>query len=210
MKIPKIIFIVGDSIVWGSDDKERGGWVDQFKIFFKNYAGRFNQVFNLGISGRNIRKYLDFAPAEIKTRLSSSDRNYLAIICLSINDAAFYKSTENFNVDLKAYNKCLQNLVNEINPLVDNIVFIGQTNIQENKTNPWLPWNDDYFLKNKNIEKYIQIAKDFCQKNNYLFINLYKLIDEEGMSEDGLHPNAQGHKKIYQKVKDELIKNKII
>ena len=38
---------------------------------------------------------------------------------------------------------------------------------------------------------------------------MYGLLDKEDL-EDGLHPNSAGHEKMFQRVKDFLIKNKII
>ena len=207
--MPKRIFVFGDSIAWGSTDLQGGGWVDRFKIFFRNYAGRFNQVFNLAISGRNTKKLLDRIKFETEIRRSSSDRKYIVIIALSVNDACFHKSLNNFQIPIKEYKELLKKLVQEIDKIADDIVFIGQTNVQDKKTNPWLHQDGDYFLKNEDIKKYNSVAKNFCEENNLPFIEMFDLLNNEDL-EDGLHPNAQGHEKMFQRVKDFLVENKII
>jgi len=63
--------------------------------------------------------------------------------------------------------------------------------------------------KNKDVIEYSQIIKEFCDKNNLPFIDIYDILNMDDL-EDGLHPNSIGHEKIFQKVKDFLIKNKII
>ena len=207
--MPKRIFIFGDSIAWGATDLKGGGWVDRFKIFFRDYAGRFNQVFNLAISGHSTKTLLNRIKFETKIRTSSSDRKYVVIIALSVNDACFRKSLNNFQIPIKEYEELLKNLVQEIDGIADDIVFIGQTNVQDTKTNPWLLADGDYFLKNKDIEKYNFVAKNFCEKNNLPFIETFDLLDDKDL-DDGLHPNAKGHEKMFVRVRDFLIDNKII
>jgi lysophospholipase L1-like esterase len=48
-----------------------------------------------------------------------------------------------------------------------------------------------------------------CEKENLYFIDMFDLLKKNDL-EDGLHPNAKGHEKIFEKVKDYLIENKII
>jgi lysophospholipase L1-like esterase len=38
----------------------------------------------------------------------------------------------------------------------------------------------------------------------------WKKISYESLLYDGLHPNSEGHKKIFETVKNYLVKNKII
>lgn len=68
--------------------------------------------------------------------------------------------------------------------------------------------------KNKYIEEYDKIIELVCEKNNLIFTdvlsefkkgNYKKLLDE-----DGLHPNSKGHQKIFEIVRDSLLKNKVI
>ena len=50
--------------------------------------------------------------------------------------------------------------------------------------------------------------EDVCCEQNILFLDIPDLANDE--FEDGLHPNAKGHKKIFEVVKDFLIQQKII
>ncbi len=45
------------------------------------------------------------------------------------------------------------------------------------------------------------------EKVNYL--KMPDLLDKEDL-EDGLHPNSKGHQKLFLKVKDFLLKNKLL
>jgi len=79
-------------------------------------------------------------------------------------------------------------------------------NCDESKTKP-VPWIDFYYT-NENIKKYSEIMKDVCQRNNILFLDVGLLNNKD--FDDGLHPNATGHEKIFIKVRDFLIANKWI
>ncbi|MCW8966211.1 MAG: hypothetical protein OQK82_05950 [Candidatus Pacearchaeota archaeon] len=59
----------------------------------------------------------------------------------------------------------------------------------------------------KSFIEYENILKEICKKENIQFIPLFDLLKKEDLS-DGMHPNTEGHKKIYEKVKQEL--NKIL
>jgi len=48
-----------------------------------------------------------------------------------------------------------------------------------------------------------------CEENNVLFLDIFGLLENNDF-EDGLHPNAEGHNKIFQKVRNFLGVHKFI
>jgi len=72
---------------------------------------------------------------------------------------------------------------------------------------PWL--NEEEFYDNENIVKYNAVIKKISNNNNLPFIDLLDLLKVDEL-DDGLHPNSEGHKKMFEKVKDFLVLNKII
>ena len=92
------------------------------------------------------------------------------------------------------------------------IVFVGLFPVDETKTTP-IPWNRDKYYKNEYIQKYNQTLKVICKENEVYFIDLFhkfKDLNYKDLLEDGLHPNSEGHKKIFEVIKDFLIENKIV
>jgi lysophospholipase L1-like esterase len=79
-------------------------------------------------------------------------------------------------------------------------------NCDESKTMP-VSWVDIYYT-NANIQKYSAIMEDVCAKNAVPFIEIGLL--ENSDFDDGLHPNTQGHQKIFGDVKSFLEKEKWI
>ena len=198
----KRICIFGDSIARGGIDRERGGWVNRLRkhIESSNHDAR---VYNLGVSGGTTDDLLERFSVEAKAREPE-----IIIFAIGINDASFRKSLNGSYVPLEKFKNSLEILKQKADVFTKKVVFVGITKVDENKTTP-IPWNMDASYKNKDIQEYNQAIKDFCEKNNLPFIEMYGLLGKEDL-EDGLHPNSAGHEKMFQKIKDFLIENKII
>ncbi len=70
-------------------------------------------------------------------------------------------------------------------------------NCDESKTMP-VPWVN-IFYTNENMEKYGGILKEVCGENNVLLLDVELLTTTD--FDDGLHPNAEGHRKIFEQAK---------
>jgi lysophospholipase L1-like esterase len=63
------------------------------------------------------------------------------------------------------------------------------------------------------VRKYDNTLKQTCKENNVDFIEIFEewiKTDYSKLLHDGAHPNAAGHEKIYNAVKDYLERNEII
>lgn len=204
------ILVFGDSVVWGSEDLECGGWTDRLKIWFKR-TGKFNEVFNLGNPGDNSKWLLERMEIECAARLEQKHRKRDAIIIqIGKNDLSIRKSA--FMVPPEKFGRNIQKLIALAGKYSSNIIFVGLIPIDETKTNP-IPWNADVYYKSKNIRKYNEIIKSVCAKNKTRFIDIYEKFtktDYKKLLADGLHPNSEGHELVFETVRDFLIKEKII
>ena len=88
------------------------------------------------------------------------------------------------------------------------VIFLSLTKVNESKTTP-IPWNKKISYYMKYVTAYNNVIKNFCMQNNVFFIDVFDLLTLDDL-EDGLHPNTQGHEKIYNKVTDFLLDNKIV
>ena len=70
-------------------------------------------------------------------------------------------------------------------------------------------WDSNIYYNNKNIKEYNALTKKIADDNNLLYIDIFNLLKEDDL-DDGLHPNAQGHQKMFEQIKEQLIKNNII
>lgn len=208
----KRIIIFGDSISFGSNDQTFGGWAVRLKGYFAK-TGQFHHVFNLGISGENSGQILKRMKSEIAPRKSlDPEKKLLLLIGISINDTRISGSVNDKPEVSKG--EFVDNLAKFCflgKEIADEFVFVGMTNVDEEKTNPWQEvverrvacWRNDV------VEEYNDIAKEYCKQNKVRFIDMFGLLEPSELP-DGLHPNEIGHEKMYEKIKNFLVEEDLI
>lgn len=197
------ILVFGDSIGWGSDDKEFSGWVDRLKKHFK-VAYEDVSVYNLCVSGHTTEDLLKYLEVDCNTRTRDSENDYMIIIAMGINDS---RCDINGKVEISAdkFKKNIIEIIKICRKFTKNIVFVGNTLVDESKTNP-IPWRKEIYYKNENILNTFKLLKKSAKDEKIYYIDLDKIH----LSEDGLHPSSEGHKIIFDKVKNYLEKNKLV
>lgn len=189
------ICVFGDSTAWGAWDLEKGGWVNRLWLYLANKDSE-TDVYNLSISGGTSQTILDRFESEAKIRKAN-----MLIFQTGGNDAAYEHTEDNHQVSPDKFRANLEEIIKRAKGITQNIIFIGFKNCDESKTMP-VSWHDIYYT-NKDIETYNQIMKEVCEKNNVLFLDVFGILDNNDF-EDGLHPNASGHHKLFEKVKNFL------
>jgi lysophospholipase L1-like esterase len=201
MKKIESIVIFGDSVGWGAWDMEKGGWVNRLWFFAAKRKENYVEIYNQSISGGTTETILERFESEAKARNADA-----LIFQTGGNDAAYQHEPDNLLVKPEKFRENLEEIIRRAKKITDNIVFINFKNCDELKTMP-VSWVDIYYT-NENIKKYSRIMEDVCLENKILFLDA-GLIDDEDF-DDGLHPNAEGHRKIFERVKGFLIENKWI
>ncbi|MFA5358987.1 MAG: GDSL-type esterase/lipase family protein [Patescibacteria group bacterium] len=192
-----VICIFGDSTAWGAWDKEDGGWVNRLWLEQAASGGK-SCIYNLSISGGTTETILERFEREAKIREAD-----ILIFQTGGNDAAYDKDIKEHLVSPDKFEKNIQEIIDCAKKLVKNIVFVGFNNCDESKTTP-VSWCNLCYT-NDFTQKYNGIIKNLCDKNAVNFIDIFGLLQNTDL-EDGLHPNAAGHKKIFAAVKDSLKK----
>ena len=213
------LLVFGASITAGAWDQEYGGWVDRLKIYLYGDDFRIKtkdglttySTMNLGIGGDTTKYLLKRFDNETKQRISDDfkrNQHDIIIFAIGTNDSNYSESEDNTEVKPDDFKKNLNTLLNKAHKYTKRVLFVGLTKVDESKTAP-IPWIKDLYYTNKNIQQYNKILKDFCQDNNTLFINMFDLLNKKDLI-DGLHPNSKGHQKMFERVKDFLIENKLV
>ncbi len=192
----KSICVFGDSIVWGASDEEMGGWVERLRTLF--LRGNDIEVYNLGISGNNTEKLIKRFEDEAKYRGAD-----ILIFSIGTNDSQYIESKNNPRVSLKKFKKNIEYLIKKSRKITNKIIFIGLIKVDESKTMP-VPWSDEKkYYDNENILKYNSVISEVCLEKNVYFLDIYNFLNNDDL-DDGLHPNSNGHNKIFEKVRDYL------
>ena len=205
-------FIFGDSITYGAWDKD-GGWASRLRKFVdkKNISDTnfYCLVYNLGISGDTTTDVLERFEFELKMRLQDET---VVVFAIGINDSAFLNDKQTNYVSFEQFKTNLQSLIVLAQKFTSKIVFVGLSHVDEAKTAPVI-WDTSKSYKNKYIQQYDASIKHFAQQNSLLFIDVFNKLSRtnyKSLTNDGLHPNAKGHKIIFGLVKHALIKQGII
>lgn len=211
------IFFFGDSMTFGAWD-EKGGWADRAKNDMQNkiissHFSYYHHVYQLGVPGDTTTMLLKRFEQEIKSRLLGEvDNNGVIILGIGLNDSKTYKDTAKGNI--VQYDDFLNNLhllLQSAQKYASKIMFVGLTPVDEPKVN-LIPWFAETPYRNNMIAKYNDGLKKFCKTQDLTFVDLFdEWIDRDykKLLIDGLHPNTDGHEKIYHKVKQALEKSKI-
>ncbi len=190
------IFVFGNSIVQGCYDDKFGGWVERLKVFYMKYDEN-TIIYNLGVRGDTTNELIERFEFEIKQR-RDIEEEIIIVISIGINDS--YLS------NIKKFEENINKLIKLSKKYTNNIIFLGLNSVIEEITNP-VPWNKEAFYKNENIRKFNDALKKSSKENKVFFINIFGLLNKNDFySDDGVHPNPKGHEKIFEVVRDFLVK----
>ena len=198
---PESICVFGDSTAWGAWDLEKGGWVTRLWADVGLRDEDYVEIYNVSISGGTSESIL--ARFENEARVRHADA---IIFQTGANDATYRSTPDNVTVSPEKFRLNLERLIAKARQITQTIAFIDLRNCDESKTMP-VSW-DDVYCSNENFTKYGKIMEEVCQTHEVPFLEIGSLNDED--FEDGLHPNAEGHRKIFEKVKNFLIEQQWI
>lgn len=176
-KMDKTYCIFGDSVAQAAYVK--AGWVILFSHYLEEkYRQDFVNVFNLGIGGNTSNDILKrFEP-------ESSARNPTNIIfAVGINDTKTV-APEEFKSNLEKLARLAKEITKEVS-------FVGLVLGDYSSNKPF---------SRKKTTAFNQIIKKVAELNDCKYIPLQEQLKPEDFM-DGLHPNEQGHKKIFEAIK---------
>jgi lysophospholipase L1-like esterase len=184
------ICIFGDSITWGAYDPINGGWA----TLLRNYLEEKDDdvvTYNLGICGDDSCGLLKRFKFEVESRKPD-----IIILAIGANDI---KHQKNKPVNFDKFEKNIKELVNQANKFTKKIIILGITLVDEKLTTPCNkpPYN---FRENKDVARCNEILETIAAKEKIIFTPIPKNFSEKDLC-DGLHPNTEGHGKIFETIK---------
>lgn len=183
------ICIFGDSIAYGEWDPDKGGWANRLKNNLESESTNEIEVYNLSICGDTTKGLLMRLPTETMARHPD-----IIIFAIGINDSQRAPGGGNL-VPIQNFQSNLAEIVEIARQHTYKIIFIGLTNVDENKTMP--------FYSNSDIGRYDQALQELCDVKKLSYISTAGILGVADF-EDGLHPNTQGHKKMFNLIQENL------
>ena len=203
--------IIGDSITYGIGDYDDLGWATLFKKYIVGLDKTLTCSNLVHIAG-----YPGATSMDILTRLDGildaflyPDLNNTVILSIGINDTQFIGEDE--VISLNNYKENIKRIINKVKESGSNIMVLGLTRmaINDNEIN-----SDKYYDKrtidvfNKDlelIEIFDKALEEVCTNSNAKYIPLFNVLDDNSYI-DCLHPTKEGHKKIFDVIKNNIIK----
>jgi lysophospholipase L1-like esterase len=202
------VLVFGASSTQGYWDSE-GGWADRLKHYYdelqiRNFSIEQPKIMNLGISGDTSGQVLERIAPEAQARQNA--KGISIVVQVGSNNAA--EENGQTRSTPEEYQAELEQIIAKAKQLTDKVLIVGFPAVNESKTNP-IPWADLYY-KNENISKFEDAARVSAGKLDVPFVPVYKKFKQqmdagtEMNAHDGLHPNNEGHRLIFELVRPAL------
>lgn len=197
--VPNKIATFGGSSVAGVGDPEDSGFIGRLKKWHESQNFN-NLLYNLGISGDTTTGMVQRLQSEASIRDPQ-----LVIITTGLND--IYRkgnSKAPTKISPNDFQKNIKMLIKQGKSL-SNVIFLSAYPIDESKTAPLTYWSKNiYYFMNDAIE-YQRYVKDICTAAKIPYCDIFnewlKTDYKQWLSEDGLHANPEGHRRIYETLK---------
>ena len=194
-----------------------GGWVNRLAVYgmkqsvASDYEGGFS-TFNLGVSGEDIRGIQERFETEIENRLGRhGEQDIIVVLAVGVNDSQVDIKTGEHRTELDEYKEKLQSMITSATENGRSVVCIGLAPIDESVLDP-MPWKPTHAYRVEEVATYNEAIRNVAEENEILFISLENLFgDTPGKyTTDGIHPTAEGHRLIFERVKKVLEEEKVI
>ncbi len=209
------IIVFGASITQGAFDGEGGGWVSrlathtfQQTIDSKDFDDK-SLVFNCGISGDTITRLEKRYAQELEPRMLWGEP-CVAIISIGINDSQVEVATGATKIPLDEYRASLTRIVQYLKKKQCAVFFVGLGAVDESKVNP-KPWDLGFAFQNQSIRKFDVAMQEVAIAEGATYVTVLDIFEDSmELIPDGIHPNAKGHRMMFERVKEHLEKGGIL
>jgi lysophospholipase L1-like esterase len=188
------ICVFGDSITYAG--YINNGWVSLLRPYLEEKLEGDTEFFNLGINGNTSEDILRRFKFECTPRQPNT-----IIFAYGINDSSYVLELKKCLVEIEDFRKNTQKLIDEAKEFTDNVAFIGLVLGDENQLKPYHESSRGKKVFDRNRSKmYDQTLKEIAEKNGCKYIYLFDKLEFPDFI-DGLHPNENGHKKMFEVIK---------
>lgn len=202
--------VIGDSITYGIGDFESGGWATMFKKYIINKDDSKvcnNYVHVAAFPGATSTDILNKIESILKSFNHKEFTNTI-ILSIGINDTQEFNG--NYKNSIEQYRTNIEQIAKCVMDKGFNMIILGLTRIESDEKFLWKPnkyYNNDIISEYDNdlslILGYDGELKEFCKNNRIKYIPMQEVLKKEDFI-DGLHPNHNGHKKIFEKIIDNI------
>jgi lysophospholipase L1-like esterase/isopentenyldiphosphate isomerase len=196
------ICIFGDSITWGPYLPFRVAWANLLRNHLEKSASDLFRVYDLGVDMDTTRDVLVRMDVEAKARKPA-----IIIFNIGANDSLYRISPENAETSLDEFETNIEKLIEKAQKYTQRILVVGLVKGSDKWTTPLIQSTTGKIYTKERTRRYDRKLKEVSERMGVTFADVNdKLTD--GDFDDGLHPNANGHLKMFSvisKILDPLL-----
>lgn len=192
------IGVWGDSITYGSSDKDALGWVGRLRKIHSPEKDE-EAVYDRGICGDTSRGLLKRFTSELSSFVYPLD---VVIFAVGMNDVV-ERNNQFSEVSIEDFESNMREVILQAQKSVSRVYVIGITNVDESRTVPLVGSTSGKKYLNETIQKYNQVLKSLCTELQAPFVSVFGLLENEDLA-DGLHPNDAGYEKLFLTISGSL------
>ncbi|AFZ25231.1 lysophospholipase L1-like esterase [Cylindrospermum stagnale PCC 7417] len=201
---PLKIIALGDSLVYGFGDPEKGGWVEQLRRWWMLPDSAGHVLYNLGVRGDRTQQVAQRLEVEFRHRGELRNRvPDLIILSVGVNDSARLARADGRNyTDFAVFESEIASLLEQAQQLCP-VLFVGMVPVDEAK----MPFLDCFHFNHADQYRYKEATRIACHKRQIPYLDIFDQWMERGqawrhkhLSEDGLHPNTLGYQALLEDV----------
>lgn len=195
-----IICTFGDSITWGPRLPFRVAWANLLRNHLEKNSDNLHSLYDLGIDKNTTKNLLERLELEAVAR-----KPELIIFNIGINDSSFRGTEDNPETTLDDFADNMQALIDKARRFTKEIMILGLIKGSDLLTTPLIQSTTGKSYTKARTKRYDTKLKDVATNNDLTFIDINELLTDADF-DDGLHPNINGHIKIFDIVSRELDK----
>ncbi|WP_019502383.1 GDSL-type esterase/lipase family protein [Pseudanabaena sp. PCC 6802] len=201
---PLKVVALGDSLVYGFGDPEGGGWVERLRRQWMAASDGGHVLYNLGIRGDRTFQVRERLGQEFRYRGELRNRvPDLIILSVGINDSArLGRSDGRSFTDFDDFQGEINNLLDEAKQMCP-VLFVGLVPVDETR----MPFLDCFYFNHIDQFRYKEATKSACAVRQIPYLDIFDLWMSRGeswwrsrLSSDGLHPNVEGYRSLWEDV----------
>jgi lysophospholipase L1-like esterase len=201
---PLKIVALGDSLVYGYGDPEKGGWVEQLRRWWMLPDSPGHVLYNLGVRGDRTQQVAQRLEVEFRHRGEIRNRvPDLIILSVGVNDTPrLGRPTGKNYTDFTQFELEIASLLDQAKQLCP-VLFIGMVPVDESK----MPFLDCLYYNHSDQYRYKEATRLACQQRQIPYLDIFDQWmqrDEnwrkQRITTDGLHPNTLGYQDLLEAV----------
>ncbi|MCT0213686.1 MULTISPECIES: GDSL-type esterase/lipase family protein [unclassified Synechococcus] len=201
LAIPRKLVVLGDSSAYGWGDPDHGGWCERLR---RHWMGLPDGpvLYNLGVRGDGLERLAARLPAEVGCRGELRRQAPQGILInIGLNDTARVGRRDGrHQLGPDAFLFGLQQLLPQARALAP-VLVLGLAPVDE----AVMPYADCLWYDLATVHRYERLLEEACLEADLPFLPLLEqlLADPHWLrliDADGLHLNAAGHQRVYERV----------